>query len=136
MEVNIWIVLVQPGESKYHALLTKPGDCEQDMFRVLVIGHDYIDDFVNASGFIEGSIHIVDWNQLGQLAGQKLGLGDEILVYKIPSSTSVNHSVCCLQVDREQNALQVEFKRADVVIESPVRSGYLPFLALTKTLTS
>ena len=78
MKVNLQVVLVQLGEPKYHVLFAEVGDCKQDVFRVSVIGHDYIDDLMNTSSLIEGSVHIVNWDRLGQLTGWKLGLGDEI----------------------------------------------------------
>jgi len=36
-EVNLQIVLVQPGEPKYHTLLAKAGDHEQNMFGMSVV---------------------------------------------------------------------------------------------------
>ena len=68
-EVDLWIVLVQPGEPEYHALLAEAGDHEQNMFRMLVVGHDHVDDFADAPGLVKCSVHIVNWDQLGQLAG-------------------------------------------------------------------
>ena len=64
-EINLQVVLGQPGEPEYHALLAKTGDHKQNMFRMLVIGHDHVDNFVDAPSLIKGSIHIVNWNQLG-----------------------------------------------------------------------
>jgi len=49
-EVDLQIVLVQPGEPKYHALLAEAGDREQNTFRMSVVGHDHVDDFVDAPG--------------------------------------------------------------------------------------
>jgi len=46
MEVDI--VLVQPGEPKYHALLAEAGDRKQNTFGMVVIGHDHVDDFTDA----------------------------------------------------------------------------------------
>jgi len=73
VEVDLRIVLVQPGKAKYHALLTEVGDCKQNTLRMSVIGHDHVDNFADASGLIERSIHIVNRDWLGQLAGQKFG---------------------------------------------------------------
>ena len=90
-EINLQVVLVQPGEPEYHALLAKTGDHKQNMFRMLVIGHDHVDNFVDAPSLIKGSIHIVNQDQLGQLAGQKFCLGDEVLVNEVSSSTGINY---------------------------------------------
>jgi len=90
-EVNLQIMLIQPGEPKYHALLSEVGDCMQDVFRMLVVGHDHVNNFMDASGLIMGSIHIVNWNWLKHLAGWEFGLGNKVLVNDISDSTSVNH---------------------------------------------
>jgi len=90
-EVNLRIVLVQPGEAEYHALLTEAGDCEQNTLGMSVIGHDHVDDFADASGLIECSVHIVNRDRLGQLVGWKFRSDDEVLVDEISGGTSINH---------------------------------------------
>jgi len=94
VEVDLRIVFVQPGEAEYHALLAEAGDCEQNMLRMSVIGYDHVDDFADASGLIERSVHIVNRDQLGQLAGRKLRSGDEVLVNEISGGTSIDHGFC------------------------------------------
>jgi len=90
-EVDLRIVLVQPGKAEYHALLTEAGDCEQNTLGMSVVGHDHVDDFADASGLIEHSVHIVNRDRLGQLAGRKVRLGDKVLVDEISSGTSIDH---------------------------------------------
>jgi len=90
-EVDLRIVLVQPGIPKYHALLAKAGDCEQNTFRMSVIGHNYVNNFANAPGLIKCSVHIVNQDRLGQLAGRKFRSGDEVLVDEISGGTGINH---------------------------------------------
>jgi len=65
VEVDLRIVLVQPGESEYHALLAEAGDHKQNMFRMLVVGHDHVDDFTDAPGLVKRSVHVVNWDRLG-----------------------------------------------------------------------
>ena len=48
-EVDLRIVLVQPGEPEYHALLAEAGDRKQNAFGVSVVGHDHVDDFADGS---------------------------------------------------------------------------------------
>jgi len=91
MEVDLQVVLVQPGDPEYHALLAKVGDCKQDMFGMSIVGHDYVNDLVNTSGLIEGPVYVVNWDQLGQLAGRKFGLGEEILVNEVSSGSGIHH---------------------------------------------
>ena len=93
-EVNLQVVLIQPGKAKYHALLAKSSDSEQDAFRVLVVGHDHIDDFMNASSLVRGSIYIVDRDWLGQFVDREFSMGDEVLVDKVSGGASVDHCFC------------------------------------------
>jgi len=90
-EVDLWIVLVQPGEPEYHALLAEAGDCEQNTFRMSVVGHDHVDNFADAPSLIKRSVHVVNRDRLGQLAGRKFRSGDEVLVNEISSGTGINH---------------------------------------------
>jgi len=91
MEVDLQIVLVQPGEPEYHALLAEAGDREQNAFGVSVIGYDHVNDFADAPSLVKCSIHIVNRDWLGQLAGWKFRSGDEVLVNEISGGTGINH---------------------------------------------
>jgi len=93
-EVNLRIVLVQPGEPEYHALLAEAGDREQNAFGVSVIGHDHVDNFADAPSLIKCSIHVVNRDWLGQLAGRKFRSGNEVLVDEISGGTGINHGFC------------------------------------------
>jgi len=55
MEVNLWVVLVEPGHPKDHALLPKPCNRKQNAFGVAVVCHDHVNDFADASSFIQPS---------------------------------------------------------------------------------
>jgi len=92
-EVNLRVVLVEPGHPKDHALLPKPCDCKQDVFGVAIVRHDYVNDFVDASSFIQRSIYIVNGDWLGQLSRRQLGLVDEILIDKVSSCASIDHGL-------------------------------------------
>jgi len=92
-EVNLRIVLVQPGEPEYHALLAEAGDREQNAFGVSVVGHDHVDDFVDAPGLVKRSVHIVNWHRLGQLVGRKFRSGDKVLVDEVSGGAGIDHGL-------------------------------------------
>jgi len=92
-EVDLRIVFVQPGEPEYHALLAKAGDREQNAFGMSVVGHDHVNDFADAPGLVKCSIHIVNRDWLGQLAGRKFRSGDEVLVNEISGGASIDHGL-------------------------------------------
>jgi len=93
-EVDLRIVLVQPGEPEYHALLAEVGDREHNAFGVSVVGHDHVDDFADAPGLVKCSVHVVNRDRLGQLVGLKFHLGDEVLVDEVSGGTSIDHGLC------------------------------------------
>jgi len=64
-EVDLWIVLVQPGEPEYHALFAEVGDPKQNAFGMSFVGHDHVDDFADASGLVKRSVHVVNEDRLG-----------------------------------------------------------------------
>ena len=58
-----------------------------------LVGHDHVDNFMDASGFVEHSIHVVNWDRLGQFAGRKFFSGDEVLVNEISGSAGIDHGL-------------------------------------------
>jgi len=90
-EVDLQIMFVQPGEPEYHALLAEAGDCKQDVFGMLVVGYNHVNDFMDAPSHVKRSVYVVNQDQLGQLAGQKFGLGNKVLVNEVSGSTGINH---------------------------------------------
>jgi len=67
---------------------------EQDAFGMSVVGHNHVDDFVDAPSLIKGSVQVVNQDWLGQLAGWKFGSGNKVLVNEVSGSTSINHGFC------------------------------------------
>jgi len=72
-------------------LASSAGDREQNTFEMSVVGHDHVDDFADAPGLIKCSVHVVNRDRLGQLAGRKFRSGDEVLVNEISGGTGINH---------------------------------------------
>jgi len=115
MKVDLWVVLVEPGHSEDHALLSKLGDCQQDVFGVAFISYDHVDHLVDASSFIQCSIYIVNRNWLGQLLHWQFGLVDKILINEVSSCASIDHGlsgsffhgVCHFKVDWNHNTTWV-----------------------------
>src|SRR6266545_5280064 len=92
-EVDLRVVLVEPGHSKDHALLSKSGDHQQDAFGVAFISHDHVNHLADASSFIQCSIYVVNGDWLGQLLHWQFGLVDEILINKDSSCASIDHGL-------------------------------------------
>ena len=109
-EVNLRVVLVEPGHPKNHALLPKSCDCKQDAFGVAIVHHDHVDYFVDASSFIQHSIYVVNGDQLGQLSHWQFGSVNEIWINEVSSHVSIDHCfsgsffhVRCLKVGQNHD---------------------------------
>jgi len=93
VEVNLQVVLVEPGYPKDHALLPKPCDRKQDAFGVAVVCHDHVNNFADASSFVQRSIYIVNRDWLGQLSCWQLGSVGGILIDKVSGCASIDHGL-------------------------------------------
>ena len=75
LPVNLWVVLLEPGESKDDVLPTKIGDCECGPFGVTIEMEDCIYNLSDGPALIWRTVHIVDWNRLTDLmSGQSVVL--------------------------------------------------------------
>ena len=86
-----------------------------------VVGHDYVYDFADASGFVKCSIYVVDRNGFRKLPGRELALGYEVSIYEVPRRAGVYHrfhggffyGIGCFHMDWEHDAFGVHFKGVD-----------------------
>ena len=62
LPVDLWVVLLEPGEAQDDILLSQAGDCEGGVFRVVIESEDCIHNLRNRARFIWSAIYIVDWN--------------------------------------------------------------------------
>jgi len=59
LPIDLWVVVLEPGISKDHALLSEAGDSEKCPLRVSFVMKDYIHHFGDLTCLIGGTIHIV-----------------------------------------------------------------------------
>ena len=71
LPVDLWVVLLEPGEAQDDILLSQAGDCEGGAFRVVIESEDCIHNLHNGARFIWSAIYIVDWNGMDEfLSGE------------------------------------------------------------------
>jgi len=61
LPIDLWIMVLEPGVAKDHALLPKVGDGKERSFRVGFITENYIYHFGDLPCFIRGAIHVEHW---------------------------------------------------------------------------
>jgi len=59
LPIDLWVVVLEPGIAKDHALLSEAGDGEEYPFGVGFVIEDYIYHFRDLACFVGGTIHIV-----------------------------------------------------------------------------
>ena len=62
LPVDLWVVLLEPGEAKDDVLLSQASDCEGGAFGVVIESEDCIYNLCSGAHFIWSAIYIVDWN--------------------------------------------------------------------------
>ena len=71
LPVDLWVVLLEPGEAQDDILLSKAGDCKGGAFRVVIELEDCIHYLHNRTPFIWSATYIVDWNGMDEfLSGE------------------------------------------------------------------
>ena len=62
IEVNLQIMLAEPGKAKDHTLLPKLGNHQQNVFGMSMVCHKNVNNFMDAPSLIGCSVYIVNWN--------------------------------------------------------------------------
>ena len=65
--IDLWVMLFQPGKSKYKILLSNIGDCKYCLFIMSIVPLYQLHHLSDWSLFIWGSIYVIDRNRSGQL---------------------------------------------------------------------
>jgi len=87
--IDLWVMVLEPGIAKDHALLSEAGDGEEHPFRVGLVMEDYIYHFRDLTCFIGGVVHIVHQYGTGDAPGANTLCTDKVFIYKAAHSSRV-----------------------------------------------
>ena len=59
LPIDLWVVILEPGIAKDHALLSEAKDGKECSFGVDLVTEDYIHHFGNLTCFVEGAVYVV-----------------------------------------------------------------------------
>ena len=59
LPINLWVIVLEPGVAKDHALLFEIGYSEEHPFGVGFVMEDYVHHFRDLTSLIRGAVHIV-----------------------------------------------------------------------------
>jgi len=82
-------MVLEPGATEDHALLSEVGDGEEHPFGVGFIIEDHVYHFRDLSGFVRGTIHIEHRYGVRDVPGANTLRADEISVYEIACGSGV-----------------------------------------------
>jgi len=59
LPIDLWVVVLEPGVAKDHALLSETGDSKEHPYGVSFVTEDYIHHFGNLTHLIRRAVHVV-----------------------------------------------------------------------------
>ena len=83
-------MLLKPGESQNHILLSQVGDSERSPLGVIIVAQDQIHDFGDRASLISSSIHIEHRNRAGEFARGESVTVDEVGINELTCSSTVD----------------------------------------------
>jgi len=89
LSIDLWVVVLEPGITEDHVLLSKAGDSEERPFRVGFVMENYVHNFGDLAYLIGGAIHVVYWYGARDALGVNTFHTDEILIYEVAHSSGV-----------------------------------------------
>ena len=82
-------MVLEPGVTEDHALLSEVGDGKEHPFGVGFITEDYVYHFGDLSGFVRGTVHVEHQYGARDVPGANTLCVDEISVYEIVCGSRV-----------------------------------------------
>jgi len=82
-------VVLEPGITEDHVLLSKAGDSEKRPFGVGFVTKNYVHNFGDLAYLIGGAVHVVYWYGVRDAPGVNTFYTDEISIYKVAHSSRV-----------------------------------------------
>jgi len=89
LPIDLWIMVLEPGVAKDHALLPEVRDGEEHPFGVGFITEDHVYHFRDLSGFVRGTVHVEHWYGARDVPGGNTLRTDKIFIYEIACGSGV-----------------------------------------------
>jgi len=89
LPIDLWIMVLEPGIAKDHALLSEIRDGEECPFKVGLITEDYIHHFGDSSCFVRGAIHVEHQYGTRDVLGANTLHTDKVFIYEVVCSSRV-----------------------------------------------
>jgi len=87
--IDLWVVVLEPGITEDHVLLSEAGDSEEHPFGVGFVAEDYVYNFGDLACLVGGAIHIVHRYGTRDAPGVNTFCTDEVSIYEVAHSSGV-----------------------------------------------
>jgi len=89
LPIDLQVVVLEPGITEDHFLLSKAGDSEERPFGVGFVIENYIYNFGDLACLVGGAVHIVHQYGARDAPGVNTFHTDEVLIYEVAHSSRV-----------------------------------------------
>jgi len=111
LPIDLWVVVLEPGITKDHALPSKAGDSKEHSFGVGFVMENHVYHFRDLTCLIGGAIHIVHRYGARDAPGVNAFRSDEVSIYEVARGSRVQKrldgmhlaGVCGTNFYREDN---------------------------------
>jgi len=87
--IDLWVVVLEPGITEDHVLLSEAGDSEEHPFGVGFVAEDYVYNFGDLACLVGGAIHVVHRYGTRDALGVNIFCTDEVSIYEVAHSSGV-----------------------------------------------
>jgi len=89
LPIDFWVVVLEPGITEDHVLLSEAGDSEERPFGVGFIAEDYVYDFGDLACLVGGTVYVVHRYGARDAPSVNTFRSDEVSIYEVAHSSGV-----------------------------------------------
>jgi len=89
LPIDLRVVVLEPGITEDHVLLSKAGDSEERPFRVGFVMENYVYNFGDLTCLVRGAIYVVHQYGARDAPGVNTFHTDEVSIYEVAHSSGV-----------------------------------------------
>jgi len=89
LPIDLRVVVLEPGITEDHVLLSEAGDSEEHPFGVGFVAKDYVYNFGDLAYLVGGTVHVVHWYGVRDAPSVNTFRPDEVSIYEVACSSGV-----------------------------------------------
>jgi len=89
LPIDLRVVVLEPGITKDHVLLSEAGDSEECSFGVDFVAEDYVYNFKDLACLVGGTVHVVHWYGARDAPSVNTFCLYEVSIYEVARSSGV-----------------------------------------------